>query len=185
MGGMDDLELAEELLLDNHLFIILWQKLKRIQSQPNHLYPQISGSNPRSEIGYTYETSKPHCTNYTPLTASTSSFASSPKRLPSAKRQHGYGTPEDLQGCKWHRSGFTFCLNSIHLQQTFGLKHRNKKKQVTGKWKIILNKEYRKINKRLGRRLNLPNDRSQRRDNKCRRRWMVMEKLSENRCKIK
>ena len=57
-GGMDDLELVEELLLDNHLFIILWQKFKIIQSQPNHFYPQISGSNLRSETGYTHETSK-------------------------------------------------------------------------------------------------------------------------------
>ena len=38
-GGMDNLELAEELLLDNHLSNILWQKLKIKQSQPNHLYP--------------------------------------------------------------------------------------------------------------------------------------------------
>ena len=48
--GMDDLELAEELLLDNHLFNILWKKFKKIQSKPNHLYPQISGSNLRSTI---------------------------------------------------------------------------------------------------------------------------------------
>ena len=96
-GGMDDLELAEELLLDNHLFNILWQKLKIIQSQPNHLYPQIAGSNPRSETGYTHETFKNlHCTNYTPLSASLSFLASTPKRFPSAKRQHGFGTLEDL-----------------------------------------------------------------------------------------
>ena len=29
-GGVDNLELAEELLLDNHLFNSLWQKLKKI-----------------------------------------------------------------------------------------------------------------------------------------------------------
>ena len=140
-GGMDDLELAEELLLDNHLFNILWQKFKKIQSQPNHLYPQISGSNLRSETRYTHETFKNlHCTNYTPLSASTSSLALTPKRLPSAKRQHGYGTPEDLQGCTMIQIEIYFSvLNSTHLQQTFGLKHRNKKKQVTGKWKINLN----------------------------------------------
>ena len=132
-GGMDDLELAEELLLDNHLFNILWQKLKKIQSQPNHLYPLISRSNLRSKIGYTHETFKNlHCTNYTPLTTSTSSLASTPKRLPSAKQLYGYGTLEDLRGCKRYRSGFTFSvLNSTHLQQIFRLKHRNKKKQIT------------------------------------------------------
>ena len=140
-GGMDDLELAEELLLDNHLFNILWQKLKKIQSQPNHLYPQISRSNLRSETGYTHETFKNlHCTNYTPLTASMSSFTSMPKRLPSTKWQHGYGTPKDLQGCTTVQIWIYFSiLNSTHLQQTFGVKHRNKKKQVTGKWKINLN----------------------------------------------
>ena len=74
------------------------------------------------------------CTNYTPLTASLSSLASTPKCLPLAKWLHGYGTPEDLQGCKRYRSGFTFSvLNNTHLQQTLGLKHRNKKKLVTGK----------------------------------------------------
>ena len=57
-GGMDDLELVEELLLDNHLFIISEKKLKKIQSKPNHLYPQISGFNLRSETGYTHETFK-------------------------------------------------------------------------------------------------------------------------------
>ena len=45
-----------------------------------------------------------------------------------------------LLGCRRYRSGFTFSvLNSIHLQQTFRLKHKNKKKRVTGKWKIFLN----------------------------------------------
>ena len=57
-GGVDNLELAEELLLDNHLFNSLGQKLKKIQSKPNHLYPQISGSNLRSETGYTHKTFK-------------------------------------------------------------------------------------------------------------------------------
>ena len=45
-GGMDDLELVEKLLLNNYLFMILYEKLKITQSQPNHLYTQISGSNP-------------------------------------------------------------------------------------------------------------------------------------------
>ena len=74
------------------------------------------------------------CTNYTTPTAPLSFLASTPKHLPSAKRLHGYGTLEDLSGCKRYRSGITFSvLNNIHLQQTFGLKHKNKKKQITGK----------------------------------------------------
>ena len=116
-GGMDDLELVEELLLDNHLFIILRQKLKKIQSKPNHLYPQISGSNLRSRTWYTHETfKKPSLNTYTPPTASISTLASTPKRLPSAKRLHNYGTLEDLLGCKRFRSEITSSvLNSIHL----------------------------------------------------------------------
>ena len=72
---------------------------------------------------------KPHCTNYTPLTASTSSLASTPKRLPSAKNANmALGHLKTYGVVQRYRSGFTFYLNSIHLQQTFGLKHRNKKK---------------------------------------------------------
>ena len=86
-GGMDDLELAEELLLDNHLFNILWQKLKKIQSQPSHLYPQISGSNPRSETRYTHETFK----NLTVLTTHLSTLLCplSPQRLNAFPRLNG------------------------------------------------------------------------------------------------
>ena len=86
-GGMDDLELAEELLLDNHLFNILWQKLKKIQSQPSHLYPQISGSNPRSETGYTHKTFK----NLTVLTTHLSALLCplSPQRLNAYPRLNG------------------------------------------------------------------------------------------------
>ena len=156
-GGMEDLELVEELLLDNHLFNILWQKLKKIQSQPSHLYPQISGSNPRSETKWTQKTIDSSAQT-THLSLLLRPLTSTPKRLSSAKRQHGLGHLKSYWDVRQHRFGLT-CLNSTHLQQTFGLKHKDKKKQVTGKWKIILNKEYRKINKRLGRRLNLPNDR--------------------------
>ena len=34
--------------------MILYQKLKITQSQLNHLYPQVTRSNLRSEIGYTH-----------------------------------------------------------------------------------------------------------------------------------
>ena len=136
---MDDLELVEELLLNNHLFIILWQKLKIIQSQPNHLYPQIPGSNLRSETGWTHKTKKPSLHK---LHTSHSFYVLSPQCLNaslSAKRQHGSGHLKAYRVVQQYIFGFTFCLNSTHLQQTFGLKHRNKKKQVTGKWKIKLN----------------------------------------------
>ena len=131
-GGMDDLELAEELLLDNHLFNILWQKFKKIQSQPNHLYPQISGSNLRSETRYTHETFKNlHCTNYTPLSASTSSLALTPKRFPSAKRQHDYGTPKDLQGCTTVQIWIYFSiLNSIYMYIYIYINVKVKKKGI-------------------------------------------------------
>ena len=50
-GGMEDLELVEELLLNNHLFILLSTELKITLLQPSHFYLQISGSNPRFETG--------------------------------------------------------------------------------------------------------------------------------------
>ena len=46
--------LVEELLLNN-IFMILYQKLKVTQSQPNHLYAQATGSNLRFETGYTHK----------------------------------------------------------------------------------------------------------------------------------
>ena len=40
--------------------MILYQKLKITQSQVNHLYPQVTGSNLRSEIGYTHTHTHTH-----------------------------------------------------------------------------------------------------------------------------
>ena len=40
--------------------MILYQKLKITQSQLNHLYPQVTGSNLRSEIGYTHTHTHTH-----------------------------------------------------------------------------------------------------------------------------
>ena len=58
---------------------------------------------------------KPHCTYYTPLTASTSSLASTPKRLPSAKWQHGFGTPEDLWGCTTVQIWIYFFVSTVYI----------------------------------------------------------------------
>ena len=113
-GGMEDLELVEELLLNNHLFMILWQKLKIKQSQPNHLYPQIPGSNLRSETGWTHKT-KTSSVLTTHLSQLLRPLASTPWCLTPAKRQHGLGHLKTYRVVQWYIFGFT-CLNSTHLQ---------------------------------------------------------------------
>ena len=85
---MEDLKLVEELLLNN-LFIILYQKLKITQSQPNHLYPQATGSNPRSETGYTHRDDRLILCKLQPLATTVLTFK--PKRLTLAKRPLGLG----------------------------------------------------------------------------------------------
>ena len=125
-GGMEDLELVEELLLNDHLFMILWQKLKITQSQPNRLYPQIPRSNLRSETGWTHKT-KTSSAQTTHLSLLLHPLASTPRCLTSAKQLLGLGHLKTYRVVQQYRFGFT-CLNSTHLQQTFRLKHRNRKK---------------------------------------------------------
>ena len=67
--------------------MILYPKLKITQSQPNHLYPQATGSNPRSETGYTHKDDCLILCKLQPLAATVLTFKL--KRLSPAKRPLG------------------------------------------------------------------------------------------------